>query len=456
MQTTIGRVYASLFLASKWILKTFDSPAIYEDKRKSEITCLLTNTNFDDLDGLSNKIIALYTIAESGVMIDDSRYSEIKKSHSSDGDDRIGELWIDSYMRNIKEKYNEYLSIYLKMLLSKKKPLHPRDYKYNLPIFSSCIGCPNIYKCLDPLKTILSSVFTKDFVNKGRILKEIFNCHKEDIRTILRNQALRPMHGKIAGFPHTIGDGKFLKIEQCPKCGHEFPHTIDDGKFSAYNSISVLKFLNEFKEEIIKSEKVSFDEIYTNIISQTMDSQVKINEIVTRDEIGDKIDIRGSWAEGYWDKFNVYRIKSTSNIAIILFHLSRVSKSIDASKSIDMAKIFIDNAFKDQKSFVVDLVDYRDIFESDISDISGTISALQFYLTVAEIEKYKINVNSDDFRAKIEWLVKQQISDGSFPVLSRSLLDKQGNGHVECTPSLANTLDAIKLLHSYLKRQGAS
>lgn len=424
----IKKANISLIKASQWILRTFDSPV------KSENASSETISDYGDLDGMSTIIPTLYTIAETGFFEIDPKYSEIIENHRN-SNDGTSTIWINYYINKNREIYSKYLSRYIE-ILSAENPPEPWELISDEPIFNSCRNCPNRYVCLDLFKAILSSVFRKEMVlNNGIVMNEIFKSQIGDITKILKKQAIRE-NGIIVGYPHTI----------------------TERNINAYASISILKFLNAFENESLLEFGEDIEEIHENIINKIENLQHKKSQTISRTFIGDTIDIKGSWDEDYWGKQNVNRIKSTSNIATMLYGLNGKSDVIKLSKE------FVDNAFGG-KNYTIDLVSFRDTFVSNVSDISGTISAIKFYLNVGD--DYGLKPNSKDITTKIRWLINQQREDGAFPVLSKSLLNqyqettyirnnvKEENGHKKYNMSLPNTADSISLLSLFLNKLGA-
>ena len=71
----IRKANISLIKASQWILRTFDHP-IESRNTFGGIS------NYDDLDGMSTRIAALYTIAETGLFEIDPKYSGYERAES--------------------------------------------------------------------------------------------------------------------------------------------------------------------------------------------------------------------------------------------------------------------------------------------------------------------------------------------------------------------------------------
>lgn len=415
----------SLYSASQWLLRNiFNSNIEYDNELMGKIY------NFDDLDGMSIKMSALNTLIDTKICAIDPKFSNIHTNGNIE--DKIE--WFDHYVSDIRESYTDFLNRYIELLLAEKNPMPWEMEKYD-PIFVSCYGCTNRFECLDLFKATLSSVFNGDFVlNKDSIMNNIFKSQINGIMEILNKYPIIE-NEKIVGFPHTI-----TKKE-----------------VSAYNSMVILKFLIDFKSSSFVKFNEGIEDIQNNIIKKIESLQYKNDNMTQRKLINDSINTKGSWDEGYWGDEDLNRIKSTSNIASMLYDFNGKS---DAVKN---ALDFVEKAFNNE-NFVIDLVDSRDQIVSNISDISGTISALKFYLNVGK--DYPIgNPNSEDMVPRINWLIEQQHKNGYFPVLSKSLFHNRRetnnisdqvlkNGHTEYNMSLPNTVEAMNLLHLFLKKNG--
>jgi len=179
---------------------------------------------------------------------------------------------------------------------------------------------------------------------------------------------------------------------------------------------------------------------------------------VKKYNIVDELDVKGAWREIQWGDFEVWRVKGASHIAEILYKIEGRK-----SREIENAKSFIDRACQGALS-AVDAAIFSDCYTATVSDITGTIGVVDFYLAVGE--KFDINARSSVIIDRIKWLLNEQRVDGAWPVLSKDFWFKASQNRPDIlrqrifteeqmnlnNVSICNTMLMLQTLIRFLKK----
>lgn len=429
----IRDVTVTISRATQWLLNTFTPQ--FEIKEEY---------NYHDLDGMCARISALMILADNQF----NQYDINQELKLDENEKRAN--WLSGYIQNFKN-FDNYVNKYLDILRSERL-LNPWELVDHERIFWSCRQCPTRLTCLYVFKDVFS-IFKPPLVQiEGTYLNQLFRSNIDKINDVLNKTFIYEAVTHRCGWPNS---NKETSIDLQRKT-----------RIDAYMTASIMSVITDWKTEGEKCsiklpiiENIEDQKLYDMCIQTIKELQIKDDISVSRELIGDMINIKGSWNEGYWGNYLVSRMKSTANIASFLYRID------NKSNEVRMAKQFIDASFGNNP-YVIDLVSFRDTYCSTLSDISGTTASLKFYIELSndhEFSKY-LNCKTPLILDKIKWLINQQRNDGAWPVISENLFqvykdtnyirtnlrdDKKRKIH---NVSLPNTVDAIKVLTLFLKK----
>ncbi|MGA9364614.1 MAG: hypothetical protein WBW16_09630 [Bacteroidota bacterium] len=416
-QNLLVDVYASLARGVDWIVR-----AAGGDKSRYHL--------YDDLDGICARISGLYTVVDNKLHM-----FRIDMCEDLDTPCKKAE-WLDKRIRPFSKDLSRFISRYLENLVSEKilPPYVLRDLE---PVFASCAGCTLRFRCLYVFKEVLSILDPSIIFSssKDTLLYDVYRSNSENLKKVIDGLLIKK--DDIAGWP----------------CATTHKEEID-----VYVTASILNSLllwqNHIEELHLRHDFSAESSLFGLCIESIYKLQEKEKVERSRELIGDTIDVNGSWKEFYWGEYLVNRIKATASIAKMLYKLRG---KVDAVKR---AKTFVDRTFGNAP-YCIDLVSYRDTICSTVSDISGTVSALEMYLTLGK--DFGIDARDINTLAKVRWLLDQQRREGAWPILSNKLFNEyQGTQYIRDTLresdayekrniSLPNTVGAMKALATFLK-----
>ena len=385
---------------------------------------------YEDLDGVCSRISAFYIIMQNKLHLFRSELYEEIDTHSRKAQ------WLDKRIKPFCKDLNRFINRYSDVLGSEKNlpPYVLRDLE---PIFASCAGCALRFHCLYVFKEVFSVldpaiIFSS---NKDTVLYDIFRTNVENIRKVI--DGLFIQKGDIAGWPCST------------------THRDDIDVYITASMLNMLLGWQDYLDELhLKHDFSLKSDLFGKCIAAICKLQETNRAKKNRELVGDNIDVSGSWKEFYWGEYLVNRIKATATIARILHKLH------GPKETIRLAKAFIDRSFGNAP-YCIDLVSYRDTISSTVSDISGTVSALEFYLSLGK--DYDVDSRDVNILVKVRWLLDQQRRDGAWPILSKELLFnyqespyirdnlRLADGDEKFNKSLPNTIGAMKALTTFLK-----
>jgi len=352
--------------------------------------------------------------------------------------------WLDEILKkHFSSRLLELLAGYFELVsevsCSGKPPATYRKREH-IESFSFCPECDDRFMCLYIFKELFPIFRPHITSTRNTILNKIFKESIEEIRCILDENF--NAKGNEAGWPYIAGHRKEEEID-------------------AYVTASLVNKLTEWRNhQNIIGLRNDFWKDQKNIdsciqaISRLQETKSRIDTVM-EERTGEKVDIKGSWRECYEGRNTVHRVRTAARIVTYLRQLG-----IDPQRAvIREAKGFIERAFENGKRpYCVDLTCFKDSPLALLSDIAGTIAALEMDM---HLEK---DCKDKNMLGRVIWLLDQQRSDGALPILTRDLLDKhkgtnrirpplnQPNGHEQYNVSLTNTVDAIRVLIPYLGR----
>ena len=493
-----------------------------------------------DLEGLSMRLFFLDKISE---------FKLCKHLFDIEEEEEIT-AWINKYINEIKDDLIDRLKNYQKILNGQTLPSREklefreevaRDQAvavYNNEVYEKifyyCNRCPVRYFCFCELKTFLVCVFSGKLYNRRNSrLKELLEGKllfiKPKIDEWLKENFLdesRPEYDVFrTGFPYLIRKAVNQYVENFKIPIEDLPQLAEGGDFDkkAYKNIdpfvtmSLIQLLSEksFKKHFVSRElwldrdrgEGKSKERFRNAINTIMKLQNRDehSRLIRKEFIFDSGDshfrtfqypVYGSWKEGFWGGTKVERVKSTADIARLLFELEGWSEAVEAALEFVVMGFMrkVDDTDPYSGFYILDESTFRRIEVSNISNTSGTISALRFLLKVKDkiIEKGAFQkileklqqriIDEDEFlegldeevlkelnkpehfiRKRIDWLISQQNADGSYPILSKKFIDVAGNCSNWLKPilhgpkgakfniSFNNTIEAILLMLEYHK-----
>lgn len=385
---------------------------------------------YQDIDSLSSIVPCLYAIIDNGFqqfIYSEEDYPEELPMRLVTDHQKL--VWIDTELRYLEKSFDQLY--YFLLIISEESeagqewaPDALDDYKN---IFDSF--CPSMcsikHTCLYEFKELMQ-IFVPShiFGGKDSIMHQVFERNRSNIATILETNFLRT--GNDAGWTYKAG--------YATKCG-----------IDAYVTASLLLSLANWKGyEKMLLKAVNFWD--SSIIKSCIQS---INSLQEKD--GENA---GSWKEFYANNI-IYRVRTTAKIAIFLISLRQMGIQV-SNEIINKARERVKNSFT-EKGSCSDISCFSDVTKARESDIPGTIASIELDLTEGITGPREL-----DTVDRVNWLLNQQRYDGSWPILSKSLLDSSkeaGNTHVKFTPeehkekniSLDNTVDAIRTLILYYK-----
>ena len=420
-------------------LERFDETAPFEvlSSLSRSINWVIKNIHkgtYQDIDSMSNIITCLHSIVDNGFQ----QFIYGEEDHPEELPIRLVTdhqklVWIDTELRYF-EKSFDLLHDFLSIISNESENgewdrIALLDYE-NKGIFSFCFSnCDVKYCCLYVFKELFP-IFTPSYVfrRQDSIIRKQFERNSSKIATILERNFTSS--DKDTGWTYKAG--------ALNECGVD-----------AYVTASLLVSLEKWKgyENIIKQA--------TNFLnSNTIKSCIKsIQKLQVPDGKH-----AGGWKEIYANK-EEYRVRTAAKIAISLFTLRQMGFNIGfdtIENMIKQAREFMKRSLTEEGT-CSDMSCFSDVTKARESDIPGTIALIELDLTWG-----KEGPRGLDTVYRVNWLLNQQRYDGSWPILSKSLLDSSkvsGNTSIKIGPeehneeniSLNNTVDAIRTLILYYK-----
>jgi len=349
---------------------------------------------------------------------------------------------VDSFIGSLDNElpYESYLQKYLNAFLKRGEP-HIRVRNKYLdgglkPIARAC-PCNIPFECLYVLKEILSYLDPQANQAKKSLNNHIFEIFRDDISQALNKNLIQTEDG--IGWVFT---------------------TSDTENVDPYVTARILGFLSNWGDRIdeLKLEKDfgKDSKIFHKCLETVKRLQVKEDSIEKYNLI-DRVNVKGSWREREWGEFHVWRLKGTSDIAKILYQIEgRISKEINEAES------FLERIFGKNLS-ATDASIFSDGYEATVSDITGTISIVDFYLSLGK--ELRFSADTDQVVDRIRWLLDQQGTEGAWPVLSIKLWDQETHKDSDIlrkrtvenninirNVSACNTILMINMLIDFLKQ----
>ncbi|MCK4798293.1 MAG: toll/interleukin-1 receptor domain-containing protein [Spirochaetes bacterium] len=382
-------------------------------------------------------------------------------------------------------------------------------------IFRDCIKCPKKFSCFCLFKTFIISVFDQNYIKICEKNKSLDNIIEELLSGKVPNSRekyddliekwftdnivkyIGENGEKYIGYPYLIKKNVENEVAYLAQKNPDLDvSTLDDidenGKYvniDAYITISLVTLLKNSSFTSKYAININDDEIEDMI--KTI-KYLQVDQSTPKHYLHDTSSLRikvttekGGWKEGFWGGRKIVRFKSTAEIANKLFEIDGLSDTV--MKAVE----FLLNGFpsqseilglRDHKSinYVLDDASFRHINLTCVTTIAGTVAILSFLVNLkANIERLdctKISqeylkrlewlksTKSDEFIDKrIKWILKEQHSNGTFPIISESFIKKMDHtklvqefmfskpiGEVYNT-SFSNTVDVVSLLIDYLK-----
>jgi len=371
--------YGSLSRALNWIVTKFP-----ERETRIEHYC-------DDVTGTSFTLSSLVNIFDKNYDKFNSTLAENRGKNPFDS--------VDAFVESFKDhlEYEVYVKNYLNILLS---PLIPWQYlNHDLEkVVWGCRACSRRFECLYVFKEILSFLHPQSIKAKNSLNYRMIVSNRNEIAKILEKYLIRSTKGM--GWAY---------------------NTRDRENVDPYVTARLLKFFNDWNDQIQEFRfKVDFSrdsKTFQNCLDTVKKLQEK-DDLVKKFNLIDEMNVKGSWKEVQWGQFDVWRIKGASHIAEILY-------AIEGKKSeeIENAKSFLERAFGGRVS-QSDVTIFSDSYTATVSDITGTIGLVDFYLSIGR--EFGVLPTSEPVISRIRWLLdEQRKSDGAWPVLSEELWKKE-------------------------------
>lgn len=382
-------------------------------------------------------------------------------------------------------------------------------------IFRDCIKCPKKFSCFCLFKTFIINVFDQNYIgicekNKSlnNIIDELLCSEVPDskdgyddlIEKWLTDNIVNYIgknRSEYVGYPYLIkknveNEVKYLEQKNPNLDVSKLDDIDENGKYINIDSYITINLVTLLKNSAFTSK------FNINLNDDKIESMIKtikclqIDQSTPKQYLHDTSSLRiksttekGGWKEGFWGGRKIVRFKSTAEIANKLFEIDGLSDTI--MRAVE----FLLNGFPTQKdiktikdkqaiNYVLDDASFRHINLTCVTNIAGTVSILSFLVNlkynIERLDSTKISqeylerlewiksTKSDEFIAKrIKWILEQQHSDGTFPIISKSFIKKMDRtklvqefitselvGEVYNT-SFSNTVDIVSLLIDYLK-----
>lgn len=358
---------------------------------------------------------------------------------------------VDNFIRDFEDplEFENYVDIYLDVLSPRSGvSLVPHRYRnrHLEAVIRGCIGCENQFSCLYAFVEFLFYLQPESYAERNTLNFRILKKHQSDITKILEKNLIKPKK----------------RIDELEK-GTGWSHSVRDREnVDAYVTARMLQFFQTWPDKILEEDfrfKKDFSkdsEIFQRCLETVRQLQVAEDK-VQKYNIANEKNVKGAWREVAWGNTEVWRVMGASQISKILYGIER-----KRSTEMDRTKMFIENTYIDG-SYNMDVTIFSDGYTATISDITGTIGALDFYLSLGK--EFDIAPDSDLVLRRLEWLLAQQRADGAWPVLSerfwrkerkkkdseivkKRLLGDQNSNNI----SLRNTLLMLNILIDFPKQ----
>jgi hypothetical protein len=368
---------------------------------------------------------------------------------------------IDGFFSRHKTRIDKYLT-YIETFIDGKKP-EPRTRNAIKAdgILTYCPACGHEFSCFIMFADEFLPFFKLDDSAKGTTIELIIRDNYTNVKRRIE---------KILDFYYISDEEKGL---------YGWSHTLapESKKYDAYSSVHVMDYIltNKIETGLIKSSNKKF---ISRIAMSIITNQIRENRIELHLK-GVSRDIHGAWTNIYWEH-EIGQIDITIDILKILNkykenYTKEVQELFEDTKT--EVKNFVEKAFVEDiefyncpyprsatgwHPFVMDFPPHEDWFNVRISDVTGTIAALQGLLM---FEGY--NSTSPKVIQIVKWLINIQTKQGAWPVLSELCIQEadsaQSEGYCfmedkEKNPlrdsdgglSLSNTARALQALNEWL------
>jgi len=371
----ITECYGSISRALDWIVTRFP-----ESETRVKYYC-------NDVTGTSFTLSSLTNIFMRGY----DRFNSTLAEHNRDSPFESVDDFVKSFQNHL--EYETYVKNYLNILLN---PLIPWMYlNHDLEkVVWGCRACGRRFECLYIFKEILSFLNPQSYTATNTLNHSVFMNCRNKIADVLEKYLISSNNG--TGWAY---------------------YTKDKENVDPYVTARLLEFFYDWNDHIREFRfKIDFgkdSEVFQKCLETVKNIQQK-DDFTQKYNLIDDINVKGGWKEIQWGQFPVWRIKGASHIAEILYKIEGKK-----SNEIENAKSFLETAFGDKVS-QSDVTIFSDGYTATVSDVTGTIGLVSFYLSLGH--EFGISPDSKSVVSRIKWLIEEQRqSDGAWPVLSKEL-----------------------------------